>query len=305
MPQPVAAEVDGLRRACDDGTLGRVPPHVTLVPPVNVRDERYLDAVDVVRAAASATRPFTVGLGPPATFAPVTPVLYLEGGDGAGHVAALRDRVFRPPLARRLTHPFVPHVTLADELPEPRLAAAVEALAGYRATVTFDRVHVLRERGDRSWEPVADAPFAAPAVVGRGGLELTLEVSGVLGPEAAAMASREWPLVYVRPTEPRQPLVVTAWRDGEVVGVVEAWTQEHVGFLDGLVVAAAVRGEGIGSHLLARFESECAARGATRLALQTTEPAFYERRGWRTEATIGDWVDGLDRALMRRDLATG
>src|SRR5688572_32396118 len=110
-----------------------------------------------MREAAAATRPFTVDLGPPSTFAPVTPVLHLPvHGD---EVVALRDRVFRDPLSRELTHPFVPHVTLADEVASlERLGAAVAALADYRATVTFDRVHLMHERADRVWEPVADAP---------------------------------------------------------------------------------------------------------------------------------------------------
>ena len=34
---PAASEVDGLRRAVDDPALGRMAPHITLVPPVNVR----------------------------------------------------------------------------------------------------------------------------------------------------------------------------------------------------------------------------------------------------------------------------
>ena len=300
VPPPVAAEIDGLRRACGDGALGRIPPHVTLVPPVNVRDDRYLDAVDVLRAAAASTRPFTVRLGPPATFAPVTPVLHLpvHGDD----VTALRDRVFRDPLERPLTHPFVPHVTLADEIAEERLAPAVAALADYRATVTFDRVHLMRERSDRVWEPVADAPFADPIVVGRGGLELRLEVTETLGPEAAGLGDREWPLL--RPAGRRSPLVVTAWRDGEVVGVADGWTWDAVGFLDGLLVAAAHRGEGVGSHLLARFESECASRGATRLSLQTPDAAFYAARGWHEEGRLRDWLDGRDRLLLRKDLAS-
>jgi hypothetical protein len=36
VPEPFAREIDGLRRALDDD-IDRVPPHLTLVPPVNVR----------------------------------------------------------------------------------------------------------------------------------------------------------------------------------------------------------------------------------------------------------------------------
>src|SRR5437867_1954584 len=95
IPPPVDRAIDALRRALGDGSLGRIPAHLTLVPPVNVRDDRLGDALDVVRAAAASTRPFAVMLGPPATFLPDTPVVFLPvggiGGDG-GAVHALRDR---------------------------------------------------------------------------------------------------------------------------------------------------------------------------------------------------------------------
>ena len=58
VPQPAAAEIDGLRRAVGDGALGRVPTHLTLVPPVNVRHDRLADALARLRLAAAATRPF-------------------------------------------------------------------------------------------------------------------------------------------------------------------------------------------------------------------------------------------------------
>ena len=47
------------------------------------------------------------------------------GGPGLESLQALRDRVFREPLARSLTWPFVPHVTVADEMAPDRIEAAV------------------------------------------------------------------------------------------------------------------------------------------------------------------------------------
>jgi 2'-5' RNA ligase len=298
VPGPVAVEVDGLRRACGDGALERVAPHLTLVPPVNVRDDRVRDALDVVRAAAAATRPFTVTLGPPATFAPAAPVLYLRVSP-VDAVTTLRDAVFAEPLRRPLTHAFVPHVTLSEEmLPDARVGAAVDALAGYERDVTFDRVHVLEENG-RAWSPIAEFAFGAPAVVGRGGLQLRLDVSSTLPPEARAFEAREWPLVDGVGT--REPIAITAWRGDDVVGTATGWTRDAVGWLEALVVGAGARREGVGSHLLAAFESECAARGVTRLALEAVESGdsveFYVSRGWRVDGTR------LDRVLLTRTTA--
>ena len=285
LPPAAAAEVDGLRRAVEDGVLGRVPAHLTLVPPVNVRADRMGAALAVLRAAAAALgpAPVTLTLGPPATFLPDAPVLYLAVGGDLDRLRALRDAVFTDPLSRSLTWPWVPHVTLADEADPARIAAALDVLAGYRVEVAFDRVHLLEEGPGRVWAPLADAPFGPPAVVGRGGLALVLAQSELLDPEAAALLTR--PLPSSAPPagallDNGRVRVVTARRDGAPVGL--AATAGAV--LTGLVVAPAHRGQGIGTHLLAAAASAAAAHGCTELtagAELTAEVGdFLRHRGW-------------------------
>jgi 2'-5' RNA ligase len=156
VPAPAAAEVDGLRRALGDGSLGRIPPHVTLVPPVNVAEQALPDALAVLRAAADRTPPLDLRIGPAATFHPVNPVVFLQVGGAVEQLAALRDRVLVPPLERVITHPFVPHVTVADDMEPTRIRAAVAALADYVVDVRIDAVHLLEEGRGRVWRPVAD-----------------------------------------------------------------------------------------------------------------------------------------------------
>jgi 2'-5' RNA ligase len=160
VPQPLATEIDGLRRALGDGAFGRIPVHLTLVPPVNVREDAMAAALDVLSAAAKQTRPLQLSLGPAATFHPATPVVYLDVAGDIDGLRALHDRVFREPLERSLTHEFVPHVTLADDLDPARIPAAVAALADFRVDVTVDRVHLLEEGRGRMWRPIADAAFS-------------------------------------------------------------------------------------------------------------------------------------------------
>jgi 2'-5' RNA ligase len=249
VPPPIDAEVDGMRRALGDGTLGRMPAHLTLVPPVNVREDRLGEALAVLRRAAAATRPFTLTLGPPATFLPDNPTLYLAV---VGDVQPLRDRVFIDPLARPLTWPFVPHVTLADQADPGRIAAALQALAGYTVDVRLDRVHLLREGPGRVWSPIADAPFAAPAVIGRGGLPVEITVTGTLDPEARVLAGAD-------------RLVVTARSDRAVAGYAEGWCRPPVAHLCSMVVAPEQAHLGVDHHLVAAFRSEAAARGCADL----------------------------------------
>lgn len=236
---PVAAEVDGLRRACGDPSLGRLPCHMTLVPPVNVREEDLPAALTRLRAAAAAVRgPVEVVIGPPATFLPDNPVLYLAvGGPDLAVVHRLRETVFGYPLERRLTWPFVPHVTLAESTAPERIAAALAALADYRAPATFDRVHLLQEGEERVWRPIADCPLGPPDLVGRGGFELELTTSQLLDPEAAAF-------LQSRQADVGGPPYAVARHRWDVVGVAGA---------GGAVVADEHRDHGVDHHLLRRL----------------------------------------------------
>lgn len=313
VPEPWATEIDGVRRALGDGALGRIPTHLTLVPPVNVRPERVPDALAVLRRAAGRTRPFTVRLGPPATFLPINPVVYLAvtgAGADADEVRRLRDAVFVEPLERHLTWDFVPHVTLADEAAPERIPAALEALQDYTIDVTFDRVHLLEEGEGRTWRPIADVPFGAPAVIGRGGLELGLHPSRELDDEAARWTAQAWAAYSADEygvAEDDVPFAITARRNEEVVGTATGAIHGTEAYLGRLIVAASERGTGVGSHLLAAFESHAADEGCTRLTLRTqaggSARTFYERRGWRACATLDRWRAGRDFVQMERVLA--
>lgn len=308
VPEPVRGEVDGLRAAVGNGSLGRVPAHLTLVPPVNVNERHLDDALSALRDAAAATGPFTASLGPPGTFLPDNPVLYLEVGDGLAEVLALRERIFRPPLERKLSWPYVAHVTLCDEGDPARIEAAVTALADYRATVTFTRVHLLRQQ-EGLWEPWADAALGGRRVVGRGGLELEITEAERLDPEVRSFADAEWQVVDAAEYGGewrREPFAFSARRGDRVVGVASGWTNLGVAHLSDLIVAADERRLGVGSQLLAAFEDLASRRGCRRLSLRTVEgsPAqtFYRERGWRVEGRLADWTGGTASVQMRRDL---
>jgi 2'-5' RNA ligase len=296
VPSPVREEVDALRRALGDPALDRVPAHLTLVPPVNVRTEALPAAMATLRrAAAEGPRRLTLTLGPPATFLPANPVLYLEVGGDLDALRGLRSRVFGGPLERPLIWPFVPHVTLADGADPRRIEAALLSLAQYRSVATFETVHLLREGGhgaDRRWSPIADAALGSAVVVGRGGLALQLVRSHRLDPEAAELVSTAG--VEPAGTEfvefpGRTPIVITARREGGAVGVGVAWLTVDGGQVC-VLVAGAHRGQGIGGHVLAAVESAVADAGWQCRTLHALgPPEFYAARSsW----SVADAVPG-------------
>jgi 2'-5' RNA ligase len=267
VPPPFDREIDGLRRACGDRQIRRVPPHITLVPPVNVRVDDVPAALRVLREAAAETAPsLELAIGPPKSFAPDTDSVYLAvtgEPEVIGALGALRDRVFRAPLWRELDWPFVPHVTIADVAEPQRLGAMLAALADYRIVAEFGLVHLLEEQrddvGHRRWVPVADARFARPAIVGRGGYELELTRSSLRDPEVIAFEHTHWE-VLGRPAPALvcpaggEPVVITARRRGIVVGSLHGWLRDDGAEIASTIVDAAVRGVGIGRHLRLAFE---------------------------------------------------
>lgn len=159
VPPPVSAEIDVLRRALGDRQLGKIDPHVTLVPPINLREDDIVDALAVVQEAARASGPFALTVGPIETFAQSSPVRFLAV-DPWEPVTALHRACWAGVLEREEKRPFHPHVTVdidggVTDGPDP----ALELLAGYRTEIVVDRVTVL-ENVDvddpelkRVWEP--------------------------------------------------------------------------------------------------------------------------------------------------------
>src|SRR5688572_20311112 len=124
VPQPLAKEIDGVRRALGDEARERIAPHITLVPPLNVAERDLPRAFTLVRTAASTIAPLSLRLGPAATFAPVNPVAYLKVGGEPQVLEALerlRAKCLEGPLERTIDLEFVPHVTIANELDDARL----------------------------------------------------------------------------------------------------------------------------------------------------------------------------------------
>jgi 2'-5' RNA ligase/8-oxo-dGTP pyrophosphatase MutT (NUDIX family) len=169
LPEPVAAHVQAWRRALREPSRDAVAPHLTLVPPQRVPEERVGDAAALVERAAAGVAPTVVELDGAGSFLPRSPVAYLRVGRGAAALARLERRLRSSPLERR-THPFHPHVTVAQELPAADIERAVGDLAGFRATFPLDHIWLMAETraagGGRVWRGRQRARLATGGVPG-------------------------------------------------------------------------------------------------------------------------------------------
>lgn len=212
-----------MRRALGSPSLHTQPPHITLVPPVNVHDDDLDAAVAVLRAAAQqCARALDFRLGPVVTFSPVSPVLYLQvGGDDEVLVRLrrLHDDLFVDPLLRRVDFDYVPHVTVHEFADPVTIDAALVALQNFDVSVRCERVQLLRQDPlDRTWRPVADYALNAPVVRGRGGVELHLRWTVVVAPDVGRFWSNATEMNASEP-EATGPWLEARNRIGTLLGV--------------------------------------------------------------------------------------
>ncbi len=309
----VASEIDGLRRALGAKALERIAPHCTLIAPVNVRDEELPAVLEHVRAAAGASSPIWVSLGPPRTFWPSTPVLYLELGGGVDAIESLRSDLAAGPLAppsARKERIFVPHVTLDQRIDPSRIPDALHSLADYRSSYCFERLTVLEQDAEHRWQPLADAALGKPMLAGRGSLDLEISVVDRPDPVTAGWVDEQWAqysrIRYGDSVQPIRPYAIVARAEGAPVGFADGEIRGPVLRVARMIVRPDWRGRGAGSQLLKAVEGLGLERGCGRVRLETLAggPAqrFYEERGFAVTSTLPRWREERDFVLMERDI---
>lgn len=289
LPEPVTTEIDGIRRALGVDT-GYIPPHITIVPPVNVPAGEIAAALAVMRSAAAAVgAPLPLTIGPSRTFLPRQAVLFLDVDGSRDELLALKVDATTGPLDRTDGRRFIPHVTLTTRIDPARTAEAVALLAHYREPVSVESLHLLEQLADdegrRRWIPVADVPLAPRRVVGRGGLELELTSSELADPEVSAHLAAAG--LAAATTAAR---VVAARRGDDLVGVLLARRDGSRLVVEQVHVSPEHRRQGIAGHLLAAAEADAAESGLDELVAwpgDALAAALFASRGWLDLGTGG------------------
>jgi 2'-5' RNA ligase len=159
IPDPFGQELQRWREYFGDPFAAAIPSHVTLLPPTCIRD---LDAVEKhLLGIAEAEPPFLLHLRGTGSFRPVSPVVYVSVAEGNSDCERLEKQVRSGPLDRELRFSYHPHVTIAHDLPDERLDAALRALRTYEAQFSVRGFSLYEHGEDAVWRPVRDFPFRA------------------------------------------------------------------------------------------------------------------------------------------------
>jgi len=153
IPEPWSKQLQGFREAIGDPMASHIPPHITLVPPVDLAPAVGEDVLRHLEAAAASVAPFEVHLRGTATFRPLSPVVFVALAEGISGCEQLERTVRSGLLGVDLTYPYHPHVTVAHEVGDDVLDQAFAELADFEARFTVDSFTLYVHDDAVGWLP--------------------------------------------------------------------------------------------------------------------------------------------------------
>lgn len=175
IPEPFGAQLQGWRERLGDPNATTIVPHVTLLPPTVVATAALPEIEEHLRQVALRESAFDVHLRGSGTFRPVSPVVFVALTRGISECERLEAEVRTGPLARDVSFPYHPHVTVAHDVPPDALDRAYERLSGYSARFTVPGFTLFEQDAEGFWRPMRDFVFGG---------------QGLPGPEPAPDAAR-------------------------------------------------------------------------------------------------------------------
>lgn len=159
VPEPHASVLAGWRRRIGDPEAGKIPPHVTLLPPTDFEAD-HLELVEKhLAVAAAAVAPFTMRLASTGTFRPVSQVVFVQVSAGIAQCELLEEAVRRPPIEREVDFPYHPHVTVGHDVADEQLDEAFDGLRDFVAQFRVDSFRMYTQDPDGIWRTCREFPL--------------------------------------------------------------------------------------------------------------------------------------------------
>jgi len=123
--------------------------------------------LELLRKHCSQMEPFDVSIACVATFWPSNGVVYLSFSQGADRLVALHTLLNAGELATAEPYPFVPHLTIAQDLDEAGAHAALAAVSRewseYEGETTFriETLCLVQQAEGHRWVNLAPIPFSS------------------------------------------------------------------------------------------------------------------------------------------------
>ena len=166
VPEPYGSVLQTWRERLGDPNAAAIVPHVTLLPPTSVLGEALPDIEEHLRIVAERSAPFEIHLRGSGTFRPISPVVFVTLTRGISECEALEALVRSGPLARPVSFPYHPHVTVAHDLPDDALDRAYDELSTFDARFAVVGFTLFEQTRDGYWRPQRDLVFGGAGLPG-------------------------------------------------------------------------------------------------------------------------------------------
>ena len=159
VPEPWGSRLQDFRVTNGDAQGATIPTHITLVPPVEVDQQRLGDVERHLDAVAAASAAYRVHLRGAGTFRPVSPGVFVNLVEGISPTEQLAKDCRRGPLELQLDFPYHPHVTVAHLDDDELLDRAFEELASFDCAFTVEAFHLYVHDPGHGWKATRDHPL--------------------------------------------------------------------------------------------------------------------------------------------------
>jgi 2'-5' RNA ligase len=156
---PVGRFVEELRRRLHP-EHAHLPAHITVLPPRPLHGSES-EALELLERLCAQVAPFEVALGEVASFAPVTPTVFLRVAHAAYRLRELHDLLNTEWLHCHEQWPYMPHLTIVKmpelEQAQQALELSRERWQHYRGTrvILLDQLTFVREGEGERWVDLA------------------------------------------------------------------------------------------------------------------------------------------------------
>ena len=152
----------------------RIPPHVTLIPPLNTDATQLPSLRQAIRNAVESFSEETLILGPVGSFWPKNPAIFLKAfsdDDEQGKSNGVNDFLYKicerlsggefsPPVSRS-SYSFMPHVTISYAKTQEEVDRLTNFFSGYKISGIVNSIALLEQvlsTPDKAWK-IIDEPY--------------------------------------------------------------------------------------------------------------------------------------------------
>lgn len=147
----IQAEANAYRKRYDPKyTL--IKPHITIKPAFSLLDQSIDTLTEKLSEIAKNVKPFTITISKVRSFAPVTYTIFFKV-DEHDSLTYLNEKMHEEPFSTEREHPFVPHITIGQNLAEDEFSDIYGSLR--MKDIYFehkvDKFHFMQLQEDGSW----------------------------------------------------------------------------------------------------------------------------------------------------------